>query len=273
MKTRTIHAFMQKYIVLFKADWAVMLAYRSESLIWMVGAFIQPLVSLAVWVSLSEGGEIAGYAARDYVLYFCGVLLVDRLTRSWDVWELDRDIREGTFSAKLLRPFHPIHWSINANLVYKLFFAALMIPAWLLLAVVFPAMRLPVGIGTLLLAAAAILLASAIRFIIGYQLGLLALWTNRATAIYALYEGIHLFLAGRIAPLSMFPDWVAELARWLPFYVTVAFPVDLLTGRLSGSKEAIMSGFAQQLFWLAVLTVVFRAEWRQGLKRYGAAGG
>ncbi|RAP77980.1 ABC transporter permease [Paenibacillus montanisoli] len=265
--------FWRKYMVVFKADWAIMMAYRSETLIWMFGAFVQPLVSLAVWTSLSGTGSIAGYRASDYVLYFCAVLLVDRLTRSWDVYELDSDIRQGTFSGKLLRPFHPIHWSINGNLVYKIFWAALMIPAWLLLALFIPAMRTPAGIGTIGLAVLAIALSSALRFLIGYMFGLLAFWSNRATAVYALYEGVHLFLAGRIAPLSMFPDWVAEAAKVLPFYVTVAFPVDLLTARLAGEPQQIAIGFAQQLGWLMILLLAFRLMWRQGLKRYGASGG
>ncbi|CAH1204532.1 hypothetical protein PAECIP111893_02274 [Paenibacillus plantiphilus] len=266
-------AFWRKYGVLFKSDWAIMMAYRSETLIWMVGAFVQPLVSLAVWVSLSGEGSIAGYTASDYVLYFTAVLVVDRLTRAWDVYELDRDIREGTFSAKLLRPFHPIHWSINGNIVYKTFFAMLMIPSWLLLAMFFPAMRIPVDMGTIGLVILAIALSSAIRFVIGYQFGLLAFWSNRATAMYALYEGIHMFLSGRIAPLSMFPDWVADAARVLPFYFTVAFPVDLLTGRLADEPETVWIGFAGQAGWLLLLALSLRFIWRNGLKRYGAAGG
>ncbi|SFS59477.1 ABC-2 family transporter protein [Paenibacillus sp. BC26] len=266
-------AFWRKYAVVFKADWAIMMAYRSESLIWMFGAFVQPLVSLAVWTSLSGSGSIAGYRASDYVLYFCAVLVVDRLTRSWDVYELDNDIRQGTFSGKLLRPFHPIHWSINGNLVYKVFFAALMIPSWLVLALFVPSMRTSVGLGTFGLVLLAVALSSALRFMIGYMFGLLAFWSNRATAIYALYEGVHLFLSGRIAPLSMFPDWVTYAAKYLPFYVTVAFPVDLLTGRLQGEPQQIIVGFAQQLGWLLALLLLFRVMWRQGLKRYGASGG
>ncbi|MEI7027455.1 ABC transporter permease [Paenibacillus sp. y28] len=268
-------AFWKKYSVLFKLDWAVLFAYRGESIIWLVGAFIQPLVSLAVWVSISSGsgGSVGGYAVRDYVLYFLGVLVVDRLTSAWDVWELDKDIREGTLSAKLLRPFHPIHWSISQNLVYKFFFAVIMVPSWLLLALWFPLFRLPVDIWTLLLAAAAILLASALSFFISYECGLLAFWTNRAVSIYALYEAVHLFLAGRIAPLALLPDWVGFIAKWLPFYATVGFPVDLMTGKLAQNGDAVWEGFAMQFCWLTVLYVLFRVQWKRGLRQYGAVGG
>jgi ABC-2 type transport system permease protein len=268
-----ITSFISKFIILFKMEWAVMLAYRSESVIWMLGAFIQPLVSLAVWVSISGGGEVAGYSAYDYVLYFLGVMLIERLTRSWDVWELDKDIREGAFSAKLLRPFHPIYWNLASNFVYKTFFAFLMIPGWLILALIFPALRLPIDAAAYGAVLLAVILSSGIRFLIGYEFGLLALWTNRATAIYMLYEGIHLFMSGRIAPLAMFPEWLSEIAFWLPFYPTVGFPVELLMGRLAGQPGAITQGFALQLFWLVVFYALFRLQWRSGLKKYGAVGG
>lgn len=264
---------MAKYRILLAAEWAVMMAYRSESVIWMVAAFVQPLVSMAVWLSVSRGESIAGYAADDYVLYFVGVLVVERLTRSWDVWDLDKDIREGALSPKLLRPFHPIHWSIAQNLVYKTFFAIWMLPIWLILALLFPAFRPPVDGWMAAAAALSVMLASAVQFLIGYEMGLLAFWTNKAVSLYALYEGVHLFLAGRIAPLAMFPQAIGDAARMLPFYATVGLPVDILSGRLNDNPLLAAQGLLSQTFWLAVLLFALRWQWRAGLKRYGAVGG
>jgi ABC-2 type transport system permease protein len=158
------------------------------------------------------------------------------------------------------------------NLTNKLFFATLMVPAWIVLAAVFPSMRLPGDPAALLLALVALVLAFLIRFIIGYQIGLLAFWTTRAAAIYTLYEGVHLFMSGRIAPLAMFPEWVQAVSQWLPFYVTIGFPIELAMGRITGWPN-IAQGFAVQLLWLAVLLVLFRLEWKFGLKKYGAVGG
>jgi ABC-2 type transport system permease protein len=268
-----VRLFLHKYGRLFQVEWSVMLAYRSESIIWMVGAFVQPLISLAVWLTISGTGSINGYGAREYILYFLGVLLVERLTRSWDVWELDQDIREGTFSAKLLRPFHPIHWSVTQNLVYKTFFALLMVPAWVLLGMFFPALSPSVDGTTIILFIVAIVGSSAVRFLTGYMFGLLAFWTNRAISIFLIYEMAHLLLSGRIAPLSMYPDGWLEWSLWLPFYVTVGFPVELLSGRLVGDTQLIVLGFAGQFTWIIILAIALRLQWKAGLKKYGAVGG
>lgn len=265
--------FMRKYHILLKAHWAEMLIYRSETFVWMIGALIQPIVSLSVWISISGDGSINGFSRYDYILYFIGVMFVGRMTGAWDVWDVENDIRQGTYSAKLLRPFHPIHWSMAGNLTNKAFFAALMLPAWFLLAAAFPFMRPPVSALYIALFAIALCGALLLRFIIGYQIGLLAFWTNRATSIYMLYEALHLFMSGRIAPLSMFPEWFVRLAEWLPFYVTIGFPVELLMGRLNGEWALIAKGFVLQAGWLLILALLFRVEWRQGLKKYGAVGG
>ncbi len=273
IRSTSLFLFFMKYRILFITEWSVMLAYRSETLIWMLGAFIQPLVSLAVWLSISNQKSIGGYDARDYMLYFFSIVLIERLTRTWDVWELDDSIREGTLSAKLLRPFHPIHWSMASNLVHKLFFAMILIPSWFVLAWIFPILRLDLSWSEFGLTFVAISLASMVRFFIGFGFGLLAFWTNRAISLYMLYEGFHLLLAGRLAPLSMFPDWVADYAIWLPFYGTVGFPVELLVGKLSGDSTAIAWGFISQVSWTLIFYFIYRLEWKHGLKKYGAVGG
>lgn len=265
-------AFVRKYTVLLKTEWAIVMAYRSETFIWMVASFIQPLVSLFVWMSIAGDGTVGGYSSGDFILYFVGVLVVGRMTGSWDIWHLDNEIRQGTFSNKLIRPFHPVHWNMAGNLASKMFWALLIAPVWIALAIVFPALRLPLSPLEYVFVIAAIAIALFIRFLIGFQIGLLAFWTNRAASIYVVYEGIHLFMSGRIAPLTMFPEWAVIAAEWLPFYVTVGFPVEMMTGQLT-DPMLIAKYFAIQIVWLAVLLGLFRWQWKKGVQKYSAVGG
>src|SRR5207247_10865741 len=82
----------------------------------------------------------------------------------------------------------------------------------LVVAVAWPAVRLPFEPGRLAVTALAVLLAAAMRFFISFTTGLLAFWTTRATAIMDLHAGVSLFLAGRIAPLALLPPAVAGAA-------------------------------------------------------------
>jgi ABC-2 type transport system permease protein len=73
--------------------------------------------------------------------------------------------------------------------------------------------------------------------------------------------------------MSMYPDGWIEWSMWLPFYVTVGFPVELLMGRLAGQPDLIWIGIAGQVVWIVILACALRLQWRAGLKKYGAVGG
>jgi ABC-type uncharacterized transport system permease subunit len=87
----------------FVRAFADLAEYRAEIEIWMISGSL-PLVMMAVWIGLASSGPIGGYSADDFVAYFLLVFLVRQFTVVWVVWELDREIRLGELSPKLLRP-------------------------------------------------------------------------------------------------------------------------------------------------------------------------
>ena len=166
----------------------------------------------------------------------------------------------------------PVHEAIADNLAYKARTATIILIAWAVTAVFWPAVRLPLYPTRLAFAAVAVVLAAGIRFFNGYATGLLAFWTTRATALVELQFGVSLFLSGRIAPLTLLPAGVQQVASVLWFPWMLAFPVELLTGAVS-APSAIMRGFAMQVLWLAAWWLAYRVIWWRGLRRYGAVGG
>src|SRR3546814_8570367 len=57
-------------------------------------------------------GPMGGYSATDFAAYFLIVFLVRQMTAAWVYEELDREIRHGEMSPRLLRPFDP-YWQIG----------------------------------------------------------------------------------------------------------------------------------------------------------------
>ncbi|WP_018130738.1 ABC transporter permease [Effusibacillus pohliae] len=261
----------KKYYHLMRVAWLILLEYRGETFFYMFGSFVTPLVTLAVWLAVAREGQVGGYGTDDLIRYFLAAMFVMRLTISWDVWELDVQIREGTFSSYLVRPFNPIHWRIAENLVYKLFYLAIMAAVWGIAWFFFPAVRLQLTGWQWGAAAAAIMLAAAIRYLFGYCIGLLAFWTNRSVAVFTLLDGIGYFLRGMIAPLALLPPFVRWIAEISPFYWMLGFPVDLLTR--PWTQMAALHGFVVQGIWMIALFTLYVVMWRMGLKKYGAAGG
>ena len=265
-------AWRARYAALIRAAWQVDLQYRAAIAIWLLWGVMEPLIALGIWWSIASGGDVEGYSRSDVARYFFGVTLVNQLTLAWDAYYIDRWIREGEMNHRLARPLAPMHEAVADNLAYKARTATIVLAAWVVAAALWPAVRVPFEPGRWALAALAVLLAAAIRFLNGYATGLLAFWTTRATALQELQFGVGLFLSGRIAPLSLLPSSVAAVAGVLWFPYVLAFPVGVLTGEVA-IPDALARGFAGPLVWLAVWWGAYRLVWRRGIVRYGAVGG
>lgn len=255
---------------------AQMLQYRFVILIWAVWGFVGPLLSLAVWsaATAARGGAIrsaagATFDRADFAAYFLVFLIVGHLTMSWEAFEFAARVRDGSLSPRLLKPLHPIHTDVAANIAFKLTTSAMLLPVWVLLFVLLRPTPPASGV-QLLLAVPAVLLAALLRYLWQYALALLAFWTTRVEAVNQLYFTLDGFLAGRIAPLALLPGWLGPLAYYSPFRSMSAFPVELILGRVP--PEQILPGFALQIVWLAAALPIFRLLWSAGIRQYSAVG-
>ncbi len=259
------------YRAQFKTTIAEQLQYRAALVIWLIGMVLEPVIYLVVWstVARSSGGRVGGYTGGDFAAYFLAMMLVNHATFTWIMWEYDYRIRHGELSAMLLRPIHPIHSDLADNVSYKLLTLTVMVPTAVGLALAFrPTWHLTLW--AVLAFVPALLLAFVVRFLIEWTLALVAFWTTRVSAINQMYFVALLFLSGQIAPLSLLPAPIQVAATALPFRWVLAFPVELLLGRLS-PREALI-GFAAQGAWLVIGLALLKAVWRAGVRLYSAVG-
>ena len=266
-----MNALLDIYRANFRVTIATQLQYRASLLIWLLGTVLQPTIYLVVWrtIAVSSGGTVAGYSAGDFAAYFLTLMLVNHLTFSWIMWEYEYRIRQGQFSPLLLRPVHPIHKDIADNIAYKLIVLPALIPAALALAVTFRA-SFNASPWTALAFVPALLLAFLVRFLLEWTLALSAFWTTRTNAINQMYFVASLFLSGQVAPLALLPGPVRAVATALPFRWAIAFPVELVLGRLA--PRDILIGFAAQAGWLLLILIALRVVWRAGVRRYSGVG-
>lgn len=259
------------YWTQFKIDLALQFQYRASMIIWLMGLVIEPIIYLVVWrtVTVSEGGSVAGFTAGNFAAYYIAMMIINHLTFTWIMWEYEYYIRNGTLAAMLLRPIHPIHKDVSSNIAYKLLTSAVLLPIVLALIWLFQPTA-EITIGTTLAFIPALLLAAAMRFMTGWTLALAAFWTTRISAINSAYFAAIYFFSGRMAPLELFPNFVQIIAYGLPFRWMLAFPVDLLLGKLTLQETFI--GYSAQLFWLVVCLSILNVAWRTGVRQFSAVG-
>ena len=264
-------ALLQVYRQQVKTSFAMMLQYRVALVIWLISQVLDPVIYLVVWstVSVASGGAVGGYTRGDFAAYFLVLMLVNNITYSWIMYEYDNRVREGTLSAALLRPVHPIHTDIAENLSSKMISTPGMLIIALVLGFVFrPTVHLmPWALAAFIPAVA---LAFLLRFLLEWTLALAAFWTTRVSALNQMYFVALLFLSGQVAPLSLFPRLVQAVAAALPFRWIIAFPVELLLGNLTPTDALV--GFAAQVGWIGVSLLLVRLVWRAGVRQYSAVG-
>ena len=259
------------YRALLRIAFLGQIQYRASGIIWMIGSILEPLVFLVVWSTVAEaqGGSVQGFGPREFAAYYIVMLVVNHLTFSWIMHTFQYRIQYGHLAFELLRPVHPIHNDLCDNLSYKLLMMIVVAPAVLLLIIGFEP-RFEVVPWSLVAFLPALVLAFAVRFLVEWTLALTAFWTTRVLAMNQIYFAVLMFLSGRIAPLALLPDWLRSVAEVLPFYVMVAFPVELFLGRLS--PEQAIRGLGLQVVWLGVAGLLIASAWRVAVRRFTAVG-
>lgn len=244
-------------------------AYRASLLIWVLATTL-PLISLVLWRALAETGPIGDYDQDGFDSYFIAAFVVRQLSASWVVWDLDRQIQTGELSALLMRPVHPVAHHVMFNLAALPLRTALAAPVALVVLLVTGGISITSNPLAMLLVIPALALAWALNFVTQLAIGCLAFWMTRASALYEVWLGAYVVLAGYLVPTSLFPARLAEVARVLPFHAALGFPVELVIGRLSSTQA--LAGIGLQLGWVVVIGGLAALAWRRGLRVYGAFG-
>ena len=259
------------YATLLRTELAVMLQYRAAMAIWLLGLILQPVVYLVVWttVARTRGGQVGDFDEPALAAYYIAFMIVNHITFDWHMHEMGWRVRSGSFSPLLLQPLHPIHRDMASNVAYKVLTLVVVAPATGLLIWLFePAFT--VQAWALLAFVPALLLAYLMRFAIEWAVALLAFWVTDTSGLNQLYWVTAMFLTGKVAPLSLMPEWVQVTASVLPFRWMVAFPVELLLGRLSPSEAS--TGLAAQAVWLVLALGILQLGWQRASRRYAAVG-
>jgi ABC-2 type transport system permease protein len=246
--------------------------YRTANYFYMIGMIAEPVIYLVVWstIAAAQGGEVGGYTPGAFAAYYIVWTLVRNMNIVFTPYGWEWRIKDGTLSAELLRPIHPIHTDIAFFGGWKL----VVIVLWLPLAAVLALLFRPTLSPTLLeigVFSVAIWGAFLIRTVFLWALGMVSFWTTRVSALFELYFALELLLSGRLVPMSLLPPWAQRLAGFLPFQWTFGFPIEALVADLP--PERLIGGLGMQLLWIALGAGLVQLVWRAGVRRYGAVGG
>ena len=189
-----------------------------------------------IWHAVAADGPVGRFDQRAFTAYYLGVLAVRLLTSNWAVWQLSMEIRDGTLSAKLLRPIHPILALAAEHLSAVPMRAAVISPVVAIL--IYSGWDRLLRHDRRALGHLCSLRWSAPGCSIFFSMvlmGSLSFFLESALGIFELWLGVHAIFSGYLVPLEALPRWVRGAADVLPFRFMLGFPVETLVG-LSGGR-------------------------------------
>src|SRR5437773_1403679 len=245
--------------------------YRVQSLLWMLFSIVRPVIFLAAWVAVAvaQGGDIAGYKVGDFAAYYVCMTFVGQLVMAWNSHEFEWEVNQGRLSAKLLRPLHPLHYSVVDNLIFKLNTLPVLGVILILISLSFGAIyrTQPWHIVAFI---PSVILAAALLFMFNWVIASLAFWATRMRTANTLFQRATFVFAGQIAPIGLMPGWLQVMSYALPFWYMMGAPTEILRGGVT--QEQVVQILAGQVAWLAVTFVAFQWIWRRGVRAYSAVG-
>jgi len=265
-------ALPRMYATLGRQAIATNFQYRLNNALFLVGMIAEPVVYLVVWSSIArrEGGSVEGFTPGMFAAYYIVWTLVRSMNITFTPFGWEERIREGTLSAHLLRPVHPVHYDIGWFAGWKIVTIVLWLPIAAGLALIFRPDLSP-SVAQVVAFCIAIWGAFLIRTVLLWMLGLITFWTTRVNALFEAFFAAELIMSGRLVPLRLMPDWVTTVGHWLPFESCFGFPITALVGPVTDRE--LVEGLLRQLAWIVIGFVGLRLFWSRAARHYSAVNG
>jgi len=246
--------------------------YRAANYFYMIGMIAEPVVYLVVWstIARAHGGAVDGLTPGAFAAYYIVWTLVRNMNIVLTPYAWEERIKEGTFSAQLLRPVHPIHEDLASFAGWKVVVVVLWIPIAFVLVLLFRPTLSP-SLLQCVVFFFAIWGAYLIRSIFQWTLGLITFWTTRVGAFFDGYYLSEMVLSGRIFPLVLMPAWFQDLTWFFPFRWTFGYPIVALTGPIS--DRDLFVGLGMQAAWILAGIAVLAIVWPRAVRHFSSVGG
>ncbi|MGW0228941.1 ABC transporter permease [Actinopolymorpha singaporensis] len=236
-----------------------------------VFGFIMAFTYIALWRARPSLG---GYDVTDAVTY---VWLGQSLGMVGALWgggfreELAERIRTGDIAVDLYRPVDLQAWWLASDLGRAAFhLLGRGIGPTLVGAFAFT-LNVPGDLATWLAFLLSVFLGAVVCFSLNYLFTLAGFWLMDARGVHQLAGVLAMFFSGMLLPLNVFPGWLGDLARALPWSSALQIPADVFLGKRQGSALVLVLAF--QAGWGLVLWLAGRALTQLATRKVVVQGG
>lgn len=263
---------MRLFWELTKLSFQRHLSYRAATIAGLITNYFFGILRATIFEALYNlQSSVEGISTQGVITYAAlGQALIGFLSISqW--YELMSTVYSGDVASDLLKPMNYFRYWLAQDLgraAVQLIFRGftLLFGFSLIYDLVWPTSPL-----NLLIISISLILSWLISFSWRFLVNLSAFWTPDARGILRLAFVLSWFFSGFLMPLRFFPDWVIQLANFMPFPHMFNSVIEIYLGILKGN--ALFLALFYQLLWAVSLIFLGQIVLQLGVRRLVIQGG
>lgn len=263
-----------RYFRIFLLHFQDAFEYRGISFIYFILSFLNPLILLLFWIGVykstgipHEQWNLSAVVSYYLLLMIASAMLISHIEDDVAVLE----IQEGNLVRWLLKPFSYFWDHIFAELGWRLIQGGFAIIAFVIFTFVFGSLvKITDSPIIFFFAIFIMVLGYLISFLFKMNLAFTAFWITDFRGLQQIVDVVVLVCSGFIMPLEFYPKFLQGILIWLPFPYSAYYPVASLQGRFD--IHQLLQVIAMQLFWIGVLGLLYRIQWKRGVSSFTGVG-
>lgn len=263
---------MLSYIYAIKTRLLVAFAYKFEILTAICLQLLIMFSKYFFWVSAYGGRTVIAETSLGQMIDYSVLSMLLAIFYSISVEDnIKSSIREGNVAVEFIKPVSVMGMYFAADVAGIIAnFLTKFVPIFIIASLCF-GVPVPASFTALLLFIAGALLGFLIQWCIAAIFGLFSFWVIELGPIGTIKSHIINLLAGVLVPLWLFPSWLSDGLRFLPFLYIVQAPVSVYIGKISINEG--LFGMAVQAIWVLLLFFAMNALKRKAFRNVIIQGG
>lgn len=228
-------------------------------------------IYLMLWQNIygQKGGSVGGLSINQMIWYLIVTELIT-LSRTDIHLQVNEDVKSGSIAYLLNKPYNYVLYCFSyfiGEIGIKLLTNGVI---GLIIGFVYvgrldnfnfanlPFILLSIGVGCI------------IHFFIYITLALTSFWFEENTAFFWIYSKLIFTLGGMLMPIELFPNWLQNISKYMPFAYVTYVPAKLA---VNFSFVSFLRQFSIQLLYLGVFFALAMTLYKKGAKNLNVNGG
>ncbi len=264
---------MNKYIEVMKVYFKVQFIWRADVLFSVFFSVTRIIFAYLLWNAIFAGESmINGFSLNSMMSYYIIQSFLSQMDMSKKIsTEISMSVRQGTFTKYLILPINTEGYFISmmlGKIPSYLVWDILSAMVWVLvfrIDFVFIT-NLSAIIGALCL----IVLGFLFMIQLNFLLGILVFKYEEISTFLLIKDNVVLLVTGGIIPLALFPEWILNIMKMLPFYYITYLPSMIFIGQ--SCVDEIITGLIVMIFWCGMMQISIIKYWKNNVKMYDGVG-